>query len=320
MSDEEYFEQLCSNSIDGTLTDAEKERLEAHLAECSSCAALEADLQQMRALFLTEEEMPASLHASIMEGLEKEAKCKVVQLQKPVRRLPVFTMVAAAAVVMMVVLGGGLGEIFGRVNISGDTTNASTQTEIPIVAREVQAEVEENADQAWLRENKAPVTEPDSGSIAAQPEKPAVTHAESRPGDKPEGQLTEQEPSEKTAVMALPPEDSGTATVSETPDASAQLKKAPRAVGTLRMPESLRGKYVAHCYLASGTAEIPNIDGELLLTEDVFSYFLMENSMTLIQDTLKAFEDAGYSVSAYEGVGLTFDSKADSWLLIVSKT
>ena len=32
MSDEEYFEQLCSNSIDGTLTDSEREKLEAHLA------------------------------------------------------------------------------------------------------------------------------------------------------------------------------------------------------------------------------------------------------------------------------------------------
>ncbi len=31
MNDEEYFEQLCSNSVDGTLTDSEREKLEAQL-------------------------------------------------------------------------------------------------------------------------------------------------------------------------------------------------------------------------------------------------------------------------------------------------
>ena len=28
MNEEEYFEQLCSNSVDGTLTDSEKQKLE----------------------------------------------------------------------------------------------------------------------------------------------------------------------------------------------------------------------------------------------------------------------------------------------------
>ena len=46
MNDEEYFEQLCSNSVDGTLTDSEREKLEAHLAECPSCAALLRDLRR----------------------------------------------------------------------------------------------------------------------------------------------------------------------------------------------------------------------------------------------------------------------------------
>lgn len=41
MNEEEYFEQLCSNSVDGTLTDSEKQKLEEHLAECPSCAAAE---------------------------------------------------------------------------------------------------------------------------------------------------------------------------------------------------------------------------------------------------------------------------------------
>ena len=72
MSDEEYFEQLCSNSIDGTLTDAEREKLEAHLAECPSCAALKQDLERMQALFAEEVEPPAGLHENIMQRLEHE--------------------------------------------------------------------------------------------------------------------------------------------------------------------------------------------------------------------------------------------------------
>ena len=48
MNEEEYFEQLCSNSVDGTLTDSEKQKLEEHLAECPSCDALKEDLEQMR--------------------------------------------------------------------------------------------------------------------------------------------------------------------------------------------------------------------------------------------------------------------------------
>ena len=39
MNEEEYFEQLCSNSVDGTLTDSEREKLETHLAEQAAAAS-----------------------------------------------------------------------------------------------------------------------------------------------------------------------------------------------------------------------------------------------------------------------------------------
>ena len=115
MNDEEYFEQLCSNSVDGTLTDSEREKLEAHLAECPSCAALLRDLREMRALFAQEAEAPDSLHDGIMEQLRQETKLHVVQPEKPVRRMPVFTMVGVAAAVVLVVLGGGLMPPFSTV-------------------------------------------------------------------------------------------------------------------------------------------------------------------------------------------------------------
>lgn len=116
MNEEEYFEQLCSNSVDGTLTDSEKQKLEEHLAECPSCAALKEDLKQMHSMLAVDEtEPPAGLHDSIMERLQQEETVRVVAPQKPMRRLPVFTMVAAAAVVVLVVLGGGLMPAFSTV-------------------------------------------------------------------------------------------------------------------------------------------------------------------------------------------------------------
>ena len=126
MNEEEYFEQLCSNSVDGTLTDSEKQKLEEHLAECPSCAALKEDLEQMHSMLAVDEtEPPAGLHDSIMERLRQEETVRVVAPQKPMRRLPVFTMVAAAAVVVLVVLGGGLMPAFSTVG-SGSTAAADS--------------------------------------------------------------------------------------------------------------------------------------------------------------------------------------------------
>lgn len=124
MNDEEYFEQLCSNSVDGTLTDSEREKLEAHLAECPSCAALLRDLREMRALFAQEAEAPDGLHDGIMEQLRQETKLHVVQPEKPVRRMPVFTMVGVAAAVVLVVLGGGLMPSFSTVGSGSSGASA----------------------------------------------------------------------------------------------------------------------------------------------------------------------------------------------------
>ena len=71
-------------------------------------------------LAVDETEPPAGLHDSIMERLRQEETVRVVAPQKPMRRLPVFTMVAAAAVVVLVVLGGGLMPAFSTVG-SGST-------------------------------------------------------------------------------------------------------------------------------------------------------------------------------------------------------
>lgn len=153
MNEEEYFEQLCSNSVDGTLTDSEKQKLEEHLAECPSCAALKEDLEQMHSMLAVDEtEPPAGLHDSIMERLRQEETVRVVAPQKPMRRLPVFTMVAAAAVVVLVVLGGGLMPAFSTVG-SGSTaaadsasTDAGDSTADGGMQDEIERSVRENAD------------------------------------------------------------------------------------------------------------------------------------------------------------------------------
>ena len=153
MNEEEYFEQLCSNRVDGTLTDSEKQKLEEHLAECPSCAALKEDLEQMHSMLAVDEtEPPAGLHDSIMERLRQEETVRVVAPQKPMRRLPVFTMVAAAAVVVLVVLGGGLMPAFSTVG-SGSTAAADSAsadagdgTADGGMQDEIEQSVRENAD------------------------------------------------------------------------------------------------------------------------------------------------------------------------------
>ena len=139
--------------MDGTLTDSEKQKLEEHLAECPSCAALKEDLEQMHSMLAVDEtEPPAGLHDSIMERLRQEETVRVVAPQKPMRRLPVFTMVAAAAVVVLVVLGGGLMPAFSTVG-SGSTAAADSAsadagdcTADGGMQDEIERSVQENAD------------------------------------------------------------------------------------------------------------------------------------------------------------------------------
>lgn len=325
MSDEEYFEQLVSNSLDGTLTDSEREKLEEHLAECPSCAALKQDLEQMRAWFAEEVETPEGLHEGIMQKLEQETKLRVVQPEKPVRRMPVFTMVAAAAVVVLVVLGGGLMPAFSTVDSAGsaNTTAASDDAAADTAGQAVAdaaedagltADSEENAGAAVVSPEGGQAVQsrnsvPESGTVAPRnstestSEQPAGSGDAAATGDKVWAEL---QPNTEGAA-------GGSAEQAE-PKVNIALAEAQPS---LKLPSALSGTSVAHCYFADGGKEIPDIDGQLVATVDGISWFLLDNNMTTLQDTLTRFEDAGFTVSAYENVGLTIDSKAASWLLIV---
>ena len=171
MSDEEYFEQLCSNSIDGTLTEAEREKLEAHLAECPSCAALQQDLEWMQAAFAEEAEPPAGLHDGIMQRLRQESRLEVVQPEKPVRRMPVITMVAAAAVVVLVVLGGGLMPMFFSTvgtGATGGTTAEAVATDGAAAGGAMNEAVAADAAEAGVCRSSDGETAPADNSGAAE--------------------------------------------------------------------------------------------------------------------------------------------------------
>lgn len=327
MSDEEYFEQLVSNSLDGTLTDSEREKLEEHLAECPSCAALKQDLEQMRAWFAEEVETPEGLHEGIMQKLEQETKLRVVQPEKPVRRMPVFTMVAAAAVVVLVVLGGGLMPAFSTVEStgSGNTTAAADGTAADTAGQAVADAAEDAGLTADSEENAgAAVVSPEGGqavqsrnsvpeSGTAAPRNSTESTSEQATGGSSDAAAT----TDDDVWAELQPNTKGAAD-SSAEQAGAEVNVAlAEAQPSLTLPDSLRGVSVAHCYFATGGEELPDIDGQLISTADGISWFLLQNNMSNLQDTLGQMEDAGFTVSGYEDVGLTIDSKATSWLLIV---
>ena len=324
MNDEEYFEQLCSNSVDGTLTDSEREKLEEHLAECPSCAALLRDLEEMRALFEQEPEVPDGLHDGIMDKLRQESKLHVVQPEKPVRRMPVFTMVGVAAAVVLVVLGGGLMPSFSTVGggstasaDAGDASAAATTDSYSIDAGAASdsapEEVAEAAENAGV-----------SGAAQSAPQTAVQGTSDIAAGGSASSEAAPQTAKEDDApaVTSLPEANSGIAAQSSDAvgraiaDGDSSGIVAAEDTGVLTLPEAVHGLRVAHCYIAEG-GELPEIDGKLLYSDSSAAWFQLDNNMSTLQDTLNALEKSGCTVTAYEDVGLTLDSKAESWLLIV---
>ena len=319
MNEEEYFEQLCSNSVDGTLTDSEKQKLEEHLAECPSCAALKQDIEQMRSLMAVDEEPPEGLHAVIMERLRQEEPIRVVKPQKPMRRMPVFTMVAAAAVVVLVVLGGGLMPAFSTVADSSGS-GAAPETVSADAGGMADSEMRDSIRQA-MQENASADSEAaaDGNSSAAARSGSSTDGADcgvqsyAAESDAAEEQ-GEADPAEQPAASG------GRAVVTEEPiaDSSTQAQVQAQPQPTFALPQSLYGLRAAYCYVAIGGSDLPDIGGELLTQENGISWFRLENSMDTLQKTLQIAEKAGYTVSAYDDIGLTINSRASSWILAVA--
>lgn len=320
MNEEEYFEQLCSNSVDGTLTDSEKQKLEEHLAECPSCAALKQDIEQMRSLLAVNEEPPEGLHAGIMERLRQEEPVRVVKPQKPMRRMPVFTMVAAAAVVVLVVLGGGLMPAFSTVADSSGS-GAAPETASADAGGMADSEMRESVEQA-MQENTSADSDMDAGGDSSAEAKSGGSSMDSADygvqSYAAENDAAAEQGEADTAEQ--PAANSGRAVVTEEPtaDSSAQAQVQTQSQPMFALPQSLYGLRAAHCYVAIGGSDLPDIGGELLAQENGISWFRLENNMDTLQKTLQTAEKAGYTVSAYDDIGLTIDSRASSWILAVA--
>ena len=314
MNEEEYFEQLCSNSVDGTLTDSEKQKLEEHLAECPSCAALKEDLEQMHSMLAVDEtEPPAGLHDSIMERLRQEETVRVVAPQKPMRRLPAFTMVAAAAVVVLVVLGGGLMPAFSTVG-SGSTAAADSAsadagdcTMNGGMQDEIEQSVQRNTDTSDSGASNSSVQQ--SGTASQS------TNGSAYSGQNDTGEDSAANAQSDAGVDAEQYADNDQSIAAPEPiiEKSVQVQTSP----VLPLPQSLHGAHTAYCYVAIGGSSLPDIDGELLAQENGVSWFRLDNSMETLEKTLQIVERAGCTVTAYDKVDLTIDSHADSWILAV---
>lgn len=339
MNKDEYFENLVSISLDGTLTDAEREKLAACLADDPSYVRLQQELEQMQSLLQDLPEFPETLHGDIMRRVEQEARLTVVQPEKPARRLPVFTMVAAAAIVVLAVLGGGLGEMFNMVAVGngagssgGSMASTDTTEGMTALTDELENEIAGSMDN---RSDAGSATAATGGAAEQKQNSGRARMSEDNGNDNGEenGLMTDYIETEEPSLFMAEPEDTPAAPDSpeeadstETSDyavldrAAVQENSAEPKQQSVTLPESLLHTSVAHCYLAEGTGELPNIAGELLLHENGVSYFSLPNNMSTIEETLAAVEQAGYQVSAYESVGLTIDSKASTWMLIVSET
>ena len=260
MNEEEYFEQLCSNSVDGTLTDSEREKLETHLAECPSCAALKRDLEEMRALWGEEVEVPDDLHEGIMDALRQENKLHVVQPEKPVRRMPVFTMVGVAAAVVLVVLGGGLMPSFSTVGSDGSDSTAAGESPA-VFADSYTAQADAPSDST---ENEIAEAAEDAGIRAAggSTANTAPATNDIAPGGTPSSEAVPQTgDSSAPAVTSLPEgTDSGSIAAQSEPGGRAAVNSSDSSDSTatartgaaLTLPEAAHGLRVAHCYIEEG--------------------------------------------------------------------
>ena len=274
-----YFENLCSASVDGTLTRAEKKELEAHLETCPACREYLEDMRVMRTLWRElDDPAPAGLHASIMSAVQADLAQQKEESESaapadnvvaiPVRKAPtpqqtrnrlrsmVLMLGAAAACVALVMSGGLSGGLIGMVGVGGAAQDAAVA---------------------------APAAE---APAAMAPQEPMTFAA-----------ATKNE-SARLADDMLADSAAAEAVMTEFSDAEPAADAMP-AVSMLPAPVAAR--QFAATYLATGTGELPVIEGAVLLAEENgFGYYSLPNDISLLEDMLDALPQAGYSITVTE--------------------
>src|SRR2546425_1099593 len=119
--DHRDFTDKLSDYLDGELPAAERVAIEAHLAGCTQCAAVLADLKRVvaRAQALEPRPPQADLWAAVAAHIDQQSAGKIVAFE-PRRRIS-FTLpqLAAAAAVLIAVSGG-----IARQTLAGDPANS----------------------------------------------------------------------------------------------------------------------------------------------------------------------------------------------------
>lgn len=322
MHDCQYYEALCSQSIDDELTQQERVELEAHLAVCPACVHYAAQLRQVQQQLAAESiTPPSSLHEDIMQKVMLEAQKTSKEKPAQKRIFPVFTMLAAAAAAVMLVVSGTMGDLF---RFTGSVVTAQPDS----VTMDADASAQNN---------------PEALFGAAQNDK---TRIQAAPSEGSDSQTTD----EATAQDAQQPVTvQGDATDGDMPVASAPqtvdgegagAQGETRSFGSSRMitrpqdnggmavilpqtPDTLVDQAFTSCYVAVGAGKLPDFGGTLVgqVESNKTYYFSVKSSLSTVEKVLTALGNAGYELSQRDEVqSITMDAKADDALIVIIQT
>ena len=107
------FRELCSQYVDGCISEEEKSRLLDHIQECTACAAYLNDLTAIgRSLsHMEEQKPPEELHSRIMEVTRRE-EASVRMTRKKLIHRPILVILALSALSFLFIVSGTLGGLF----------------------------------------------------------------------------------------------------------------------------------------------------------------------------------------------------------------
>ena len=321
----EYFEELCSSSLDGELTRAQKRELEAHLAECPACAAYLEDLKLIRTAWGDlKEPLPEQLHEKIMSGILEEAQSKVVPIEKKKRRPPVFTMIAAAAACVMLVMSGAANDLLGGVKVENSSTGVA-DTATGGAAMEEIPESEQSDTALPETTDIVPSTIEPAQSAQPQPEPETDSQTQEtygRQAPPPVEESTQQEETTAGAGSSAASSSSGNAPATASagvPQVNNRLAAVNGAEKqAISLPENLRTHQFSGCYVAVGSGDVSVIkDASLLEKIDNVYYFEIRSSVSSMDSCLKTLQENGFETALRRDVGVTISDNAESVLLIL---
>lgn len=218
MTNCDEYELLLSTRLDGALSSEEADRLEAHLAVCSRCRALEAELTALEGLWdeLPPVQPPACLNERIMASVRADNITPLVRAEhqkRPLRR----KCWAAAAVLAVILIGAG-GLRFFHQSATPQTADLSDTQENTVAPAEANSENSMVGFRAVAPEARGAAPEADSAETATQPSTtlilalPPQDQALALCADQlfPEGEASESLPSDdgQAALSLLLPDGS----------------------------------------------------------------------------------------------------------------